>query len=56
VIISAEWVGEIDWNARTVHLSVPRDRVAAAPEYTPGIASGSARQEEEIEHALHLGE
>jgi len=36
VLVSPDWVSEVDWNTRVARFEVSRDAVEASPEYQPG--------------------
>jgi hypothetical protein len=48
VLISPEWVSDIDWDGSRVHIDLTRDQIKDAPEYDP-----SAPLDREYEERLH---
>jgi len=35
VLVSSEWVTNVDWNESLIHVDVTRGRIKAGPEYDP---------------------
>lgn len=58
VVISPDWIVDIDWDSRSARVDATRERVQSRAEFDPHALRTSPRHSlaERIRHALHLGE
>ena len=53
VLMAPEWIAEVDWAERAVHVRMTRAQVKASPEYDP---SAPPAREYEVQLFVHCGE
>lgn len=48
VLVSPEWIKQIDWNSQKVHLGLTRESIKNAPEFDPSAAPVNRQYEEKL--------